>query len=362
MSQGAASRMSAELRPFGWWLEAALGQMSLNLLEQRVFLFLYNLAEGAESCWPSVRTLCEKLGRSERPVQKALTRLENLGMISTGHRSGGRGVTTEWFFPLGWWFRFRGELEAAEKAEAREQSREALQRSAQEDKPWRERADWESEVRHRRRGSRRRKRQPTPEAVLDRAAEESTSTDRSPRSEKPVESLPESAIRAIWQAAWGSSAVSVQLKKPEYDWPAERPVTLDRKRHRQALVELRELACGSESLVRAAFDRYLEAERHRPLRGQHAGSPWGVYPFVDPPSLPKFARETRRWLDEGRQHKAVEDVSVVEEKLPSNWVALPRSIQAQVLTYLGAAQLTPTILQALKCPGYLEDLLDQLSC
>ena len=264
-------------RPWGGWLEAALARMDLALLEQRVFLYLWNLGVNNESCWPAVGTICKSVGRGERRVQASLNRLQELGMLHTTWRKGGRGVTTEWRFPLGWFYRARGEVE---KAEAEELAMTPACKPSAEDststteRPWRGRQSWKGAGKQKR--ERRRRRPAPPDA---------------PTAEKPPSepALSPESIQAIWLAAWSSSALSAAGQiAGEYIWPG--PMAhKDGRAHRSAARELQGLQADDQQL-RAAFDAYLDQERHAPKRGQWAGAPWGVFPFRDPPSLPKMIR------------------------------------------------------------------------
>ena len=334
-------------RPWGGWLEAALGRMDLALLEQRVFLYLWNLGVNNDSCWPAVGTICKAVGRSERRVQAALNRLQELGMLHTTWRKGGRGVTTEWRFPLGWFYRARGEIE---KAEAEELAMTPASSGAEavQERPWKGRASWKgADRRHR---ERRRKRAtadaPTP----------------SPPPPSPTAALSPETIQAIWTAAWSSSALrGAGQIAGEYTWPSAL-ARKDSRAHRAAAQELRGL-CADDQRLRAAYDSYLEQERHAPQRGQWAGAPWGVFPFRDPPSLPKMVREARRWLDQGAAMLRRRDVTGSGQgggpgpPSETGWEVLDDATKQLVLAYLGVSTLTPEVAELFRQTGYLDELL-----
>jgi len=340
-------------RPWGGWLEAALARMDLALLEQRVFLYLWNLGVNNDSCWPAVGTICKAVGRSERRVQAALNRLQDLGMLHTTWRKGGRGVTTEWRFPLGWFYRARGEVE---KAEAEELALTPAPTTSQEgsssttERSWRGRQPWKSAGKQKRE---RRRRRPSPPG--EPTAEKSSA--------EPA--LSPETIQAIWSAAWSSSALSATGHiAGEYIWPGSM-AHKDGRAHRAAVRELQGLRVDDQQL-RAAFDVYLEQERHAPQRGQWAGAPWGVFPFRDPPSLPKMIREARKWIDQGvlslrRRQSGLNQGSGPGPPAPSEWAALPEETRQRVLAYLGMPQLTSEVASALEIPGYLDSLVQQSS-
>ena len=89
---------SIQVQQEGWHYtiveNAALEDLSLSIYSRMLFVYLSKYAGGSKSCFPSVRTLAQASGISERKVRYSISELETKGyIVKTARKEDGHNLT-----------------------------------------------------------------------------------------------------------------------------------------------------------------------------------------------------------------------------------------------------------------------------